>query len=359
MNRVRAARIAMMMLAVAALAAGIAGGLLRLGAPLPWPSAAAFHGALMVSGFLGTVISLERAIAVGSRLAFGAPIAAGTGALAFLAGWPLAGAMLWMLAPLALLAASAVIVQRQPQVHTVLLAVAAAAWAAGNALFLLGRIEAALPWWFAFLVLTIAAERLEMTRLTRRPRAAQPLFIAIAAAVLAGCTLTLFGAHAGRVLFGCALLVLAAWLASFDTARRTVRLRGLPRFAAAALLAGYAWLAAGALAWAFAPSMRDLALHALGLGFVFSMIFAHAPIIVPVVARTRVRYTPWFYVPLGMLHATLALRVLAGAGDPFLRLWGGALNFLAIACFIGLLLWASTRTIGDHAIHARTTGVKT
>lgn len=343
MSAPRAARLVLLLLGLAALAAGIAGGLARLGAPFAVPTAAAWHGALMVSGFLGTVVSLERAIAVRSRLAFSAPLAAGVGAIALLAGWHATAAAMGIAAPLGLLAASVVIVRRQPQTHTVLLSVAAATWGAGNALFLVGRVQAALPWWFAFLVLTIAAERLEMTRLTRRPRGAQALFLAITGALLGACVLAVFDETAGRMAFGSSLVALAAWLASFDIARRTVRLPGLARFAAAALLAGYAWLAVGGIAWAVAPAMRDLALHAVTLGFVFSMIFAHAPIIVPVVAGTAVRFTHFFYVPLAMLHATLVLRVTAGSSDAAWRLWGGALNAAAIVLFAATLLWAATR----------------
>jgi hypothetical protein len=339
----RAARLALLALAVAALAAGIAGGLARLGAAIPAYTAAGLHGMLMVSGFLGTVVSLERAIAVRSRLAFGAPLAAALGCIALLADRHGAAIALGVAAPLGLLAASVAIVRRQRQAHTVLLAIAAAAWGAGNVLFFLGRMQPALPWWLTFLVLTIAAERLEMTRLTRRPPGAQALFLAITAALLASCMLALFDDEAARVAFGGTLVALAAWLAAFDIARRTVRLPGLPRFAAVALLAGYAWLAVGGLAWAAAPAMRDLALHSLALGFVFSMIFAHAPIIVPVVAGTTVRFTRFFYVPLALLHGSLALRATAGAVDPAFRLWGGTLNAAAIVLFATTLAWAASR----------------
>jgi len=46
---------------------GLWGGLARLGLTLPSgvPALAEFHGALMISGFLGTVMTLERAVAIG------------------------------------------------------------------------------------------------------------------------------------------------------------------------------------------------------------------------------------------------------------------------------------------------------
>src|SRR5690606_18947634 len=224
--------------------------------------------------------------------------------------------------------------------HTVLLAVAAGAWLAGNLVFAAGQWMAAQPWWFAFLVLTIAAERLEMTRLMRRRPLAQPLFMAIVALMLAGPIVSMVHGAAGAIVFGASLVLLAAWLAVFDIARRTVRTEGFARYAAIGLLAGYAWLVVAGIAWALEPLrpvLRDAALHALGIGFVFSMIFAHAPLIVPVVARVRMRYVAFFYVPLALLHASLILRL---AGAPFgdgLRLAGGSLDAAAIGLFVATL----------------------
>lgn len=109
---------------------------------------------------------------------------------------------------------------------------------------------------------------------------------------------------------GAALLALALWLACFDIARRTLRAPGLRRYMAVCLLARYAWLAVGGAAWAAmaqgAPA-RDAAFHALGLGFAMSMVMAHAPVILPALARVKVEFGGAFYLPLGLLHASLAL----------------------------------------------------
>lgn len=338
-----AVRVALLLLAVAALATGVAGGLARMGAPVALAQATAFHGALMVSGFLGTVIGLERAVALGLPAAFAAPLAAGLGTVALLLGHELVGAALWMVAPVALFAASVAIVRRQAANHTVLLAVAALAWLASNVCFALGAAHLVWPWGFAFLVLTIAAERLEMTRLMRRRPAAQPLFFAVTGLMLAGAVLTAFDERMGAVAYGASLVAMAAWLAVFDIARRTVRTEGFARYAAVALLGGYAWLAIAGVAWAampFVPAARDTALHALGLGFVFSMILAHAPLIVPVIARVAMRFVPFFYVPLALLHASLVLRLAAGSEAPAARLAGGSLNAAALIVFVATLVYA-------------------
>jgi len=139
-------------------------------------------------------------------------------------------------------------------------------------------------------------------------------------------------------------VLLAGWLASFDVVRHTWRERGPPRYIATALVAGYAWLAVGGVAWALTSlgqgSARDAALHALGLGFVLSMVMAHAPVILPALAGVRLAFGPWFYAPLALLHASLVLRLLGPAAA------GATLNALA------LLLFALT-VVASAAAHHR------
>lgn len=103
------------------------------------------------------------------------------------------------------------------------------------------------------------------------------------------------------MLYGLSLLLLALWLGVFDIARRTVAAPGLPRYMAVCLLGGYAWLAPGRIAWvatALGWPLRDAALHALGLGFIVSMIMGHAPVILPAIARIKLPFSRLFYLPL-------------------------------------------------------------
>jgi hypothetical protein len=74
------------------------------------------------------------------------------------------------------------------------------------------------------------------------------------------------------------------------------------------------------------------------------MILAHAPVVVPVVAKRRMRYTPFFYAPLALLHASLVVRLAAGPSAVTMRYWGGILNALALALFVGTLAHALSRT---------------
>jgi hypothetical protein len=158
------------------------------------------------------------------------------------------------------------------------------------------------------------------------------------------------------MLFAAALLALSAWLLRQDIARRTVRGRALTRFIAVCLLAGYAWLAIGSLvalvAGGFVPGTRsyDAALHALTLGFVFSMVFGHAAIILPAVLRVTLPYHASFYVPLVLLHLSVAIRLLGDAIVGYgvvagfgLTRAGGLLNAISLAVFIATMLSAVVR----------------
>jgi hypothetical protein len=113
---------------------------------------------------------------------------------------------------------------------------------------------------------------------------------------------------------------------------------------AVCLLGGYVWLAVGGAAWAAAAlggPCRDAALHAIGVGFVLSMMFGHAPVILPAVARLKLQFGRAFYVPLAMLHASLLLRLGPGSFDPAWRTWGSAGNALAIGLFAATVLAAA------------------
>ncbi len=336
-------RFPLLVLGMLALFAALWGGLVRLGWALPAGAGpVAFHGPLMVAGFLGTVIGLERAVALGGRWPYAGPLATGLGGIVLLLGVPgAAGPLLVTLGSVVLGAVFAVVGRRQPTLFTATMALGALAWLVGNALWLGGwPVFRVVPWWAAFLVLTIAGERLELSRLLRTGPAARAAFLAIVVVLLAALALGTRAPDAGWRLGGAAMLALAVWLGLFDVARRTVRQTGLTRFIAVALLAGYVWLGVGGvLAWrmgAVAAGVGyDAILHAIFLGFVFSMIFGHAPIIFPAVLGVAVAWRRAFYAHLVLLHASLILRI---AGDlvPWVagRRWGGLLNAAAIVLFV-------------------------
>jgi hypothetical protein len=363
------ARVAFVLVVAALLIGGIVGGLLRAGVPIPVPDASAWpgqavlaHAFLMICGFLGTVIGIERAVAAKARLAFAAPIASALAGVAALNDAPPLAAWLSVCAALAFVLVNASMLVRQKEPHVGVLLVGAAAWFIGTLLFALdgaARGAAAVPWWFSFLILTIAGERLEMTRLMRRRSGAEASLYIVVACLLLGAATFSPSPAAGGFIFGAALLALAAWLVCFDIARRTVASHGLSRYMAICLLAGYAWLGIAGVAWmatAAGQPLRDLALHALGLGFVFSMMLAHAPVILPALTRIKVHFSPHFYVPLVLLHGPLVIRAL-GVLQPELLRAGALGNAAAIAAFLFTMLasavaWRLKQPPQRHAVTA-------
>lgn len=343
-------RLGFLGLGALAMLTGLYGGLWRLGLDLPGGSGLAeLHGALLICGLFGTVIGLERAVALGHDWAFLAPGLSGLGTLLMLSGAPLAGAVAYALAAAVLLAATLTIAAAQPAVFTGTLVAGALAWLTGTVLWLSGStVPEVAGWWLGFLILTIAGERLELGRLMAAKRGSEALFLLGVALIAAGAHNGLMSPN-GATLYGFALLVLTAWLIRHDVVRHTVRQAGQTRFMAICMIAGYVWLGtAGALLLAMPPAETafgyDAALHAVLIGFVFSMVFGHALIILPAVARVRIAYRPALYAPLVLLHAAVLLRV---AGDVLAwqpgRAWSGPLTLVALLGFVGLIVGGIVR----------------
>ncbi|HWV17865.1 MAG TPA: hypothetical protein VNZ68_04740 [Rhodocyclaceae bacterium] len=342
----RPVRLVLFAAALCALATGLLAGLARLGFNLPAATLAGQHGPLMICGVFGTLISLERAVAMGQRWPYLAPGLAALGVIGVLAGLSPEWAALPFIAAAAVLSiASVKLWYGQKVMHLATLALASLLWLLGNLLWWrAGFALPAVPAWLAFLVLTIAGERLELSRFLPTPPSAHRLFAAWALLLTAGAL------WPQPLLFALALIGLVVWLLRHDIVRRTLRQDGLPRFIAVCLASGYVWLLVSAvlmLLGEFAPQLqwRDASLHALLLGFVFSMVFGHAPIVLPAVARLRLPYHPVLYLPLLVLQSSLALRLLASGLDDFaLRQQAGLANAAALLLFaltvLGLLLSA-------------------
>lgn len=339
-------RLAAVAVAPVALVTGLAGGLWRMGWDIPGAAdLAALHGPLMISGLFGTVVSLERAVAFGKGWAYVAPVLSAIGTIALLAGAPPPfGATFYLLAAAILALVSSLIVRAQPAVFTVAMLFGALSWGIGSFQWLAGEeIPAVVGWWIAFLLLTIGGERLEISRLLPPRRGSQALFVTSVALIVAGAYMGLDGDWGAR-LYGVGLLVCTFWLLRHDIARRNVRTAGAPRYFAVCMLAGYAWLGvAGGLMVAIPTSSAtfryDMMLHTVLIGFVLSMVFGHALIILPAVTRLRISYSSVLYVPLLILHGSLAMRVIGGLGESnLLRQWSGVATTLAIAAFAAGLI---------------------
>lgn len=340
-------RLPLMILAVFSLTAAVWAGLVRLGWAWPalQPQLPINHGPLMVAGFFGTLISLERAVAKGEDWTYLGPLLSGIGSV-FLALGVLGsvGPVLITLGSLWLVVIFIAVLRDGINNYTLVMALGALALLVGNLLWLFGWPVYMVVWWWAgFLILTIAGERLELGRLVKLSKLSQILFALAVAVFLAGMVVASFSFDLGVRIISAGVFMLGLWLLRYDIARRTVKMTGLTRFVAVCLLSGYVWLlVSGVIGFVYggipAGPIYGAMLHAVFLGFVFAMIFGHAPIIFPAVLGLDIQYGGYFYLALVSLHLSLILRIggdLVGWG--WARLWGGMFNFLAVLLYIGMI----------------------
>ena len=301
------------------------------------------HGPLMVVGFLGILIGLERAVALGRSWPYGIPVLSAVSALSVLTGLPAElSAPPAVAASLLLVAVFVALYRQYPSEHFVIMGLSAVAWSVGNIIWLESLpLFQAVPWWTGFLVLMIAGERLELSRLRRPSMTIRAGFHASVTIVLIGLALSMLELHSGVRIAGLGLFAIALWLLRYDLAWHSAQQAGLPRYMAVCLIAGYFWLAVGGILWLlfaqfFSAGPRyDAMLHSIFLGFVFSMIFAHAPIILPTITGLPLPFQKAFYLHAGLLHLSLLLRI---AGDLglwlWLQQWGGLVNTLTVLLFL-------------------------
>lgn len=318
-------------------------GLVRLGWALPaLPRSVTYtHGALMIGGFLGTLISLERAVALRQRWTYLAPLFSGAGAVLLLVGNSTVGAGFITAGSVGLGLIFVAILRRETALYTVTMTLGTLIWLGGNLLWLMGRpIFALIPWWGGFLLLTIVGERLELSRVMRPPHQAHLAFGGAVSLLLAGILLSVVRLDIGMRVMGVGMVAVVVWLLRYDVTRRTIRQQGMVRYIAVCMMGGYLWLAvSGVLALVYggvpAGPLYDAIVHSLFLGFVFSMIFGHALLIIPAVVGIGVPYHSIFYSHLLLLHLSLMVRVAGDLGGwVWVRQWGGLFNGVALLLFL-------------------------
>lgn len=366
-------RLLLLLLAGTALINGLNGAAALTGVrhALPANPSSHLHGILLVIGFLGTAIGLERAVAARRSWAYAAPALTGLGALLALlqpllqplpqplapnpTGVPslLLVGTLWTAGMVVLTLTYGFFLARQSSLPTMLEGLGALLGLAGTAFWT--ATLAGLPATFhqlkalnllllLFLVLTIVGERFELAHLNQDFQKRLPLATLLAAGLAVSACFVFFTPRAG-VFVGVILVALGLLLIRDDIARRTLKARGLPRFCAAAMLAGYFWLLVAGFVWAvagFHPAgiLYELPVHALTLGFTISMVFAHAPIIIPAVIHKNFPYSGALWVPLVALHVGLLVRFWLSftLELPALHQLGSAGNIVTIFVFVGLVL---------------------
>ena len=281
--------------------------------PVPewWPP----HGHWMVGGFLGGLIMFERMIALQiGRLAW-VPYAYMLSAVFLHTGWP-AVRVIHLLA-LAGWIAHRWIAYRTFHKYEKPLVESVAYITLSSALNYPGGLMAdpvvALAA-LSFPAATIVVERLEMSLSFQKIGAKIALWMLIAWCVLWG--LTAWFRVAPLPWMGALTLLVAAGSIRYDMSLWAKGSAGpLHRFLQRTLAVAYAWLILAAMAMigsSYLPGavMKDVLFHLMGLGFIFTMILAHAPLILPA-AIGKLPPVSAPAVPFVAFQLVTAVRILA------------------------------------------------
>jgi hypothetical protein len=310
---------------------GIIGGWLRLGwAQFNIPEAAFHHGIIMTGSFLGALISMERAVVMKNKGWFLIPILAILALPFNLFGFTQLAIISLVLSSAGLTFLMYIQSMKVKEASHYVITLGAFCWAVGNALLLKSDfIPMVVPWWIAFLLFTIVGERLELSRFLP----VKKVFVIFLYALIAGvfCSFFIPFHFGGSRITGILIAVIALWLLRFDMARKSVKKKGVYRYIGLGLIVGFVWLLVHALIMIFLENHAlyyDLWVHSFFLGFAFSMIWAHAPIIFPAVVKVkRLIYHLVLYIPWLLFQLSLIGRVWASfSGNIELRQFFGVAN---------------------------------
>jgi hypothetical protein len=356
MKKIEIPRLPIVALGGASLITAILGGLLRIGVELPVnPGFAVAHAPLMICGFLGTVISLERVVAMEKNWFFLGPISSGVGGVLLMFNSESKTAQyLILFASVILVIVFIKFLLLQQTDFIAIMGISTIFWTVGVLLWIwFQAVHLSIWWWLGFLLLTITGERLELGRLLMHSKGVKNLLLGGISIFILGLVITLFQLDLGIRILGLGMLLIALWLIRFDMARKTIKQAGLPRFIAVNLLIGNIWLLiSGVLALSWGENLiagrYDTVLHTFFLGFVISMIFGHAPVILPAVLRVTVEFKGRFYLHVAALHISIIIRVIGNLSEQlfYLRQWGGILNGLTILLFLISTISAVSKPVG-------------
>ena len=347
-------RLPFLLLAMISLLTGLATGLNRMGWDLNIVRTSLHHGAIMVGGFLGTLISLEKIIPLKNRSLYLIPVLSGMSVVFFFCAMPRMSFILLLLASAALTGVFIFYWLKERNTIYVLMVGGAVCWLVGNAMLLNTSLyPTAFPWWVGFILLIITAERLELTKFLPVTESSKRWLLFFLIIYIAGVLLSF---HAGgQRVSGIALVATSVWLMKYDIVGISIKKSKLQKFIATALLSGYiSMLLAGIFMLAFTSQVMayDAIVHTFFLGFAFSMIFAHGPVILPGVLGIAAKpWHPVLYIWLFLLHCSWIMRVVADIRVDFeLRQASG---LVAAACIPAYFLSIATLTITGQTRHAK------
>lgn len=342
-------KLSFMLLVLGSLVTGIFTGWFRLGFDLPVSRIYLHHGVIMTGSFLGTVILIERISTMKKRWLFLFPLVNVSSIVFFFLGYRELAFSSILIGSAGLFCVFWRINLLHDNLPNRIMWLGSFAWLIGNAMLLFYENYAmSIMWWIAFLLITISGERMELIKFLPIKNFQKIILIGLITIFIISCIIPFhFG---GQILSGLSMLLIAIWFLRYDMIRKSIKLSGLHRFSASALAAGFIWLGISGLLFTMnyqTAISYDALIHTFFIGFIFSMIFAHAPIILPGVAGLSFRpFHPTLYIWMILLQISLVLRVIAGLFEySELKAAAGFTNGIIILLFfinlmiVSLLMW--------------------
>ena len=325
-------------LAMIGLIAGIWAGLIRSGWSFSFSHIAAHHGALMVGSFLGTLIIIERAVTFKEKWILLIPLINAFSIPLFFLDIINPAIDMLIIGGVGMFVLFVIISYRHPAIYHYIITAGALCYVIGSIILInTHSYPATFQWWMAFFMLTIVGERLELSRFLNINKLLKSVLVLLLGIFMIGVILP-FHSQWGDYFFAAGLAGSGLWLMRYDMALKAVKKEGQFRYSGILLITGYIWLLITAAIVLFAPGFLysyDAGLHAFFLGFVFSMIFAHAPIILPAVVGVLTKpYHPILYFWFVLFQLSLIVRIAADLLElPYFRYWSALITSIAIIFF--------------------------
>ncbi len=199
-----------------------------------------------------------------------------------------------------------------------------------------------------FPVATISLERIELSMATGRMLSRLTYFFLIVLILVS--LLDLFFNFLGNEFYGLFFIVLLILMFSNDMTFKFLRQKigfsisyPLHEFSLKTIFIAYLWLLLSAwflLVSKFLPQSRDIVIHSTGLGFIFSMILAHAPVITSSFSRKVIKKPPSL-LPFFVFQVATLLRIITDLFSLYsIALWqyigviSGVLHFVSFVWHI-------------------------
>lgn len=308
---------------------GMTSGLARGGA-LNLPSLSEKHFIIFLYGFFGSLLSLERAFGFSLKYLFITPALTLLGTILYI----------WLENPYLIIPGALLFILPNLRVFITSKSFFSSGFILSAILFITGAIFFASGYYYQsaialvlFLVFYILSERAELIKIIGLGKNGI-LFLSLASIMsVTGLIISLKDLISGiQISFG-SIAAITVWFMRNDIARKTIKMKGIVKFSAISVLSAYFWLLIGSLLISFfGMNLWGEGVHSITLGFVFSMIFAHAPSIFPSMMRLKFQFSPILYIPLLFLNISVALRNISYL-TPKIKKSTLLLNSIAIISF--------------------------